>query len=173
MYTFYSGTIESILSSCNTAPAPSPTTRPCSVLGDQLRDHWGLSSLLTGHLQHLKHAKPPGVTPPIHVTVSSACCHWGVDCRVFQPKPAGSNTVFFHQDVRMLKFLSALTPFPHFGPHHWFWPQTVPMHNLRVYIKCGRSKMQCRNTSAVHRHWQTKWTFVLIYMQLSGPMQRF
>lgn len=93
------------------APSPAVKTLPCSALWEQPSRSFSPS----GHLQHLPHLqKLPGLqaSPPTHIPIFSACCHWGGDCRVSGTQAADSNRgVFFFPPGSHLS-LPALPPPP-------------------------------------------------------------
>lgn len=118
MYSRYRGTAPlrefwPAASLCDMTPAPSPAVKPCSALWERPSRSFSRS----GHLQHLPHLqKLPGlqVSPPTHILIFSACCHWGGDCRVSGTRAADSNRGFFfsHQAVTSLSLLCPPVPPP-------------------------------------------------------------
>lgn len=103
MYSLYRGTIGSILTTCITMWFGACTIFWRKTLQRTVKAAKKIiGAFLWTFTITTSTVKPPGfqVTPPTHLTVSSACCHWGGDGRVPGPKPAGPKTVSSTRESR-------------------------------------------------------------------------
>lgn len=145
MYSFYRGTIESILSSCITVCLWRPyhflPQEPAVYCGSSYEDHWCPFSVPTGHLQHLPHPKSHQdyrCPFPSHSLVSLLLLERRLQS--LQAKINKPNDRFFHQALQMLNSLPALAPLspvPPLPPTTDSGSRTLPINtsNLRNYIE--------------------------------------